>query len=362
MFRNKKFGVRTIVFCLIAIVMMFFYSGLQNDHLNVLSGVVMSQYGWSSTQAYLGSNIGSYAAVILYLICGVAFIKVGIRKIFVPSTIVLGIATILLGFSNGNFMFYTICLFLVRACVVPLQMGAFMMCANWYIKYRGRVMGVITAGSPLFSVCGIRVLTWLCSNGITLGYALFGGIVIIMAICMAIFMRDKPEDDGLYPDGLDTAPVSEANEVENVDLSLKQVLSESRGWKLIISYGILQAIISGMMGTMALRYISAGGGEFWAGKAMTWLSIGAICGIPMSYVLGFIDDKLGSIKASLVLNVLYFFAVVPFVVMPWDGSGNVSNALMFCWSFGVACMTGGCPTMHPCITILCIRASFISGS
>ena len=105
-----------------------------------------------------------------------------------------------------------------------------------------------------------------------------------------------------------------------------------------------------MMAYMAVRYISLSTPEnvpnLFVSEALIWLSVGAASGIPMSYVIGWIDDKLGSIKASLVLNILFFFAVVPLAVMPVGGS----EVLMVVWAFGVACMTGGVPTMHPCIT------------
>lgn len=353
MLKNKKFAGFTVAFSIIAILMMFFYSGLQNDHLNVLSVVLANNYGWSSTQIYLGNNIGSYIAIILYLLCGVGFIRLGIKKLMVPTTFILGIATILLGVVGSaeapNFVLYTILLCIVRCGVVPLQMGAFMMCANWYIKYRGRMMGVITIGSPFFSVVGINLLSALCANGIRTGYLLFGGIVVVMAIAMMIFLKDKPSDMGLYADGSDTPPKSETDDIVE-DMTLKQVLGESRAWKLIVSYGILQAVIAAMMGTMALRYVMAGEG-FGAGtRPMLYLSIGALLGIPMSYILGWIDDKLGSIKASIVLNLLYFFAVLPFLFMPWDMTSGTSPVVMLIWAFGVACMTGGCPTMHPSIT------------
>ncbi|MCA8889788.1 MAG: hypothetical protein KDA46_13215, partial [Parvularculaceae bacterium] len=80
--------------------------------------------------------------------------------------------------------------------------------------------------------------------------------------------------------------------------------------------------------------------------ALKYLALGAGGGIPMSFVLGWIDDKYGSITASIVLNLLFFFAVIPLAIMPVGGD----PLLMLVWAFGVACMVGGVPTMHPCIT------------
>ena len=66
----------------------------------------------------------------------------------------------------------------------------------------------------------------------------------------------------------------------------------------------------------------------------------------MSYVFGFIDDKLGSVKASIVLGLCELIPVLALMLQPQGGS----VPLMLVWGFGVACMTGGVPTLHPCIT------------
>lgn len=351
MLKNRKFAVKTIAFCIIGIVMMFFYSGFQNDHLNILRPVAMDVFSFNDTTADMPVTIAGFAVVAFYLICGVLFVKSGVLKILVPSTIALGIFIVILGFStqSGNLMMYNISLFFVRLLVVPLQMGGFMLCANWFIKYRGRVMGIITAGSPLFSIVGISILTWVFNStgAINTAYTIFGAIMIGVAILILVFLKDKPEDVGLFPDGEDHPPVSE-DEFEEEDVSLKEILTSKKAWQLIISYGIMQFVINAMMAYMVARYMMLSPDAdnpmaLWM-QAVAYLSVGAALGIPMSYVLGWIDDKLGTIKASLVLNILFFIAVIPLAIMPVGGD----KLLMGVWAFGVACMTGGVPTMHPC--------------
>lgn len=351
MLQNKKFAPRAIAFCILGIVMMFFYSGFQNDHLNILRPIAIDVFGFNETTADMPVTIAGFAVVVFYLICGAAFVKVGVLKILVPSTIVLGIFTIILGFStqSGNLMMYNVSLFFVRLLVVPLQMGGFMLCSNWFIKYRGRVMGIITAGSPLFSIVGISILTWVYTTvgAINLAYTVLGAIVIGLGVLILLCLKDKPEDIGLYPDGADHPPLSEGDG-EDEDVSLKEILTSKVAWQLIISYGFMQFVINAMMAYMVARYMMLNTNPenpmaLW-GQAVGYLSVGAALGIPMSYVLGWIDDKLGTIKASLVLNVLFFIAVIPLAIMPEGGS----PLLMGVWAFGVACMTGGVPTMHPC--------------
>lgn len=350
MFKNKKFAGYSTIFMILGTIFMFFYSGLQNDHLNILTPYLAQTYGWDDLKITNPATMGATVGIVLYLIIGSAFVKYGVKKILVPCMALLAIGTVGIGMAGENYTLYSVSLFIVRTMVIPLQLGGFMLAANWFIKYRGRVLGVITAGSPLFSIVGIGFLTSLVNTyGLQSTYTLIGAVVFGLTVLTAFGIKDTPEEAGLFPDGSDSAPASEAGD-QSEPIPLKQLLSESRAWKLIISYGILQFVIMGMMAYMAVRYISLGTPQdvpnLFVSKALVWLSIGAAAGIPMSYVLGWIDDKLGSIKASLVLNILFFFAVIPLALMPVGGD----TTLMAVWAFGVACMTGGLPTMHPCVT------------
>ena len=247
----------------------------------------------------------------------------------------------------GVFWLYTISSFVLRCCCMCFQMAGFQLAANWFIKYRGRVLGIITLGSPLFSVIGVGGMTALIQSHWNGDYRFFyvgiSVVLVAIAICTRFFLRDTPEEVGLYPDGADHAPLSEDHSDE-IHMTVRQVLSEKRAWLLIVSYGAFQFIINCCMSSMALRYITLSGGALWPVPAATkWLSFGAIGGIFMSYVFGWIDDKFGTIKASYALGISEFIPVLMLMLMPAQGS-----ALMgYIWGFGVACMTGGVPTMHP---------------
>lgn len=235
---------------------------------------------------------------------------------------------------------------MVRCLVVPMQMGAFMLASNWFIKYRGRVLGIVTIGSPLFSIVGVQFLNRMAAAGrLSESYLVMGGICIVISVLCALMLKDTPEDAGLYPDGMSHMPISETEAPEGKKIGLRDVITTRVGWCLILSYGIMQFVMIAIMSFMTSRYIVIGGEELWLNQGLWWLSVGAVLGIPFSYLLGVIDDKFGSIKGSLLLNLLFFLAVIPLAVMPQGG--NV--ALMLVWAFGVACITGGTATMHPCI-------------
>ena len=193
-----------------------------------------------------------------------------------------------------------------------------------------------------------------------------------------VLLKDAPEQAGLYPDGAATPPKSEENVEDEVHLTVGQVLSQAKAWWLIISYGIFQFIINACMACMVAWFtylavtnadmVAAGPmGEMFAGmgglagqgamvlflgQATKWLSVGAILGIPMSFLFGVLDDKIGSVRTSMILGVTELLPVIGLMYQHFAvrATGACSVPMLILWGFGVACMTCGVPTMHPCIT------------
>ena len=359
MLKNKKFAYYAVAFNILGIIFMFMYSGLQNDHYNIIT----TYSAWTASQIQIARTVAEFACIALTFVYGTLFMKFGVRKTLIPCIMLCALACVGITAANGQvvtggvgiFWLFNISSFVMRCCCMCFQMAGFQLAASWFIKYRGRVLGIITLGSPLFSVVGVGGMTNLIANLWNGDYRFFyigvSVVLVAMAICTRFFLKDTPEEVGLYPDGADTAPVSEANDDE-VHLTVKQVLSEKRAWLLIISFGAFQFIINCCMSSMAARFMSLDP-AFLSGAspaptvwlaATKWLSVGAILGIFMSYVFGWIDDKFGTVKASMLLGLTELIPVLMLMLMP-EG-GNV--AMEIAWGFGVACMTGGVPTMHPC--------------
>ncbi|MGM9615877.1 MAG: MFS transporter [Oscillospiraceae bacterium] len=358
MLKNKKFATYAIAFNILGIIFMFMYSGLQNDHYNIIT----SFSAWSASQIQIARTVAEFVCIALTFVYGTFFMKYGVRKTLIPCIMLCALGCIGITAANGllvtggvgTFWLFNISSFVLRCCCMCFQMAGFQLAANWFIKYRGRVLGIVTLGSPLFSVVGVGGMTNLIANTWNGDYRFFyvgiSVVLVVIAILTRFLLRDTPEEVGLYPDGADHAPLSEGQSDE-IHLTVKQVLSEKRAWLLIVSYGAFQFIINCCMSSMATRYMSLDP-AFLSGAspaptvwlaATKWLSVGAILGIFMSYVFGWIDDKFGTIKASIALGIAEIIPVSMLMFMP-EG-GNIPMEIL--WGFGVACMTGGVPTMHP---------------
>lgn len=358
MSKNKKILGNAILLCVLGVVFMFLYSGLQNDQIGIIQAFITEEGGgWSANATQLPMTVGNIACIVLTFVYGTLFVKYGVKKPLIAVMAITAVAILGMvaangldcsgGAASGNYVLFFIALFIVRCGCMILQMAGFMLVANWFIRLRGQIMGIVTVGSPLFSVIGTAGMTSLIKTQFGGDYRPFyiGVVVLIVVVLLVVAfgIKDTPEEAGLYPDGADHAPASEKG--DEVHLTVGQVLKEKKAWQLIVSYGAFTFIINACMGSMAIRYITLGGIEVWLG-ATKYLAIGAILGIPMSYVFGLLDDKLGSVKASMVLGICELIPVICLMLQPMGGS----VPLMVGWGFGVACMTGGVPTLHPCIT------------
>ena len=353
MAKNKKFLGYGILLSILGIVFMFLYSGLQNDQINIIQAFS----GWSGDATMAPMTVGNFVCIVLTFLYGTMFIKFGVKKSLIPTMILCAVGCIGVAAANGlacnggegNYVLYFISLFITRCTCMMLQMAGFQLVASWFVRFRGQIMGVITVGSPLFSVVGTAGMTTLITKKLGGDYRPFyiaiAVLLVIVAVVVAFAIKDTPEDAGLYPDGADH-PLKSEGAGEEVKLTIKDILSTKKGWQVIISFGALTFIINACMGSMAMRYITLGGGEptIWL-QAVKYLSIGAILGIPMSYVFGLIDDKVGPVKAAIVLGLCELLPILGLMLQPEGGS----KVLMLVWGFGVACMTGGVPTLHPCI-------------
>lgn len=395
MLKNKKFAGYTIAFCILGVVFMFLYSGLQNDQINIIQGYS----AWENTATQMPMTVGNFVCIVLTFVFGTCFIKFGVRKTLIPCIAVSALGCLGIVAANGiaainpalkvgehaisdpavtgNYILFWVSLFAVRCACMCLQMAGFQLAASWFVRYRGRVLGIVTLGSPLFSLIGTSGMTTFITNNLGGDYRPFyiglAVLLVVVAVLTFLFIRDTPEEVGLFPDGADHAPKSEAG--DEVQLSVGDVLKQKKSWLLICNFGAFQFVINACMGSMVVWFVNlcvtnvdkiqtgAMGGMFmgmgglegagamvlFVGQAVKWLTVGVLIGIVMSFIFGVIDDKLGTPIASLILGITEFFPIIGLMsqakAVAETGACNVPMLVL--WGFGVACMTGGVPTMHP---------------
>ena len=395
MLNNKKFARYAVAFCILGILFMFMYSGLANDQINI----IQSFSAWSKTDTQQPLSVANLVCIALTFVYGTCFIKFGVRKTLVPCIVMTALGCVGLAAANGlasagesltvsghatgdplvtgTYWLLWISLFVIRCGCMCLQMAGFQLASSWFVHYRGRVLGIISLGSPLFSVLCTSVMTTFISRRLGGDYRPFYiGIAIVLAavaVLTVLLLRDRPEDVGLFPDGADHPPASE--HIEEAALTVRQVLSMKKSWLMICNFGAYQFIVITCMASLAAWFThlcvanadvvaagqlgslftelgglkGTGASTLFIGQATKWLSVGAILGIPMSFIFGTINDKLGTPVASLILGITELFTVIGLMAQQnaVASTGSCSVPMLILWGFGVGCMTGGTPALHP---------------
>ena len=406
MFKGK-FGKFAIGFCILGIVYMFMYSGLQNDHINI----IYQFSAWTNDACVAPLTVANVVSIVLSFVYGSLFVKFGPKKTVIPCILLSALGCIGIALANGlactsgvtaateaanssavvgNYWLYAASLFIVRCCIMCCQLAGFMFATNWFIKYRGQVLGIITLGSPLFTVVGTSVMSSFITKSLGGDYRPFyiivAVILVLIALVTAVMMADRPEDKGLFPDGADHAPISEEGEAGE-QATVGEVLKMGKTWVMVVNFGCFNFIINAAMSSMVVWFIHlamsnqakvaeamagplagilgegftmAAGGDpavaltmlpnvLFIAQAVKWLSLGAILGIPMSYVFGWIDDHLGTPIACICLGLTEFLPIAGLMAQKAAvaSTGSCNIPMLVLWGFGVACMTGGVPTMNP---------------
>lgn len=337
--KNKEYRGKAVVVLVISFLVMFFFAYLNNDQANVLNPYYSTTYGWSSGQITAPITVGSYLAIPLVLLFGTLLMKAGVKKVLTTVMVIAGISTIGLAVAGDNYPVYYVCLLILRSLTQGMSMGIVMLCTNWFCTLRGRALGLVTMGFPLSTALLVPALTKGADFiGFKGSYSVLGVIVIIMAAIVAVATKDRPQDLGMNQDGADVAPVEEAEKT----MSFKEVFSEKRAWLLTFSYGLLSFVIVGVMAFFTIHMMNSG---VETNTYLLALSVGSLLGFPLSYILGVIDDKLGTAKASIVLCFFFLIALIALLTVK-----NLGVVMIVLAAVGIGGMTGGVPNLSPSMT------------
>ena len=173
--------------------------------LTVLIFPMSQQLGWSRTLIAGSVSAGAIASLVLSPVVGWAIDRYGARPVLVVSVAGLGLAMVSLAWATAPFTFY---LAFAAGRVVfhtSAPIGASTVAARWFIRKRGRAIGIIF----LFGAIGGIVFTMVASlvvesHGLKATWIAIGLVVLVFSVAPSLLLvAERPEDIGLLPDGVE---------------------------------------------------------------------------------------------------------------------------------------------------------------
>ena len=340
---NFGIGWGTILYCLL---MFFLYVGMINDGTNVLAPAAAANCGVEPGTIITMNGYAGMIAVIGFIIAGQINKKIGPRLTSAICLIISGVTYI--GCGNAtSVMFYTVCMTL---CATGMMSAGYVaggtLVANWFPKKKGIVMGYTTMGHNFASAFYVAIMTGLIATMGSMNKAswLPGVAAIILGIVGFIFMRNTPQERGINPDNVsDEVYASEYDTAEDdSDRTTIKLLKTKETWFAAIFTGLFQICSVGVMQQLVTRNIRDFG--MTQGAALTLMTIVALIGVFGSWIIGVIDQKIGTKKtmqffgiwyaAALVINVLakgqvglLFYLSILMIGMGIGGSANFTTSL-----------------------------------
>lgn len=328
----------------ISALSLFFSGPGQTYSISIFINAYITELGWSRSLISSLYSLASLTAGLSLFMIGRLIDRYGQRRMSVVIGLSLGLACLWNSMTQGPLWmfigFFMLRLFgqgsmtLIPSTLVP----------QWFIRQRGRAFSLMAIGGfassafiPLLNVWMIK--TW----GLSVTWWVWGGLLIVLFAPLTYYLTvNKPEDVGLYPDGVPLtivqsldSPSGETKEI--VDSEINWTLEEAKKtrtfWFILLPASVPALINTGL--TFHLISILGERGISPMNSALI-LSLMALVGFPVSFLAGFILERVRTNYALafvflgeiIVLFSLHFinsmFSVIFFAAL-WGVVGGLEH-------------------------------------
>lgn len=342
---NFGAGWVVIIYCLL---MFFLYVGMCNDGANITAPNVAYRLGVENGMIMNMNSLAGIVGVVFFIIVGQINRKIGARMTSGICCIISGIAYIL-ACNAPSIVVYTVAMCFVYGGIMSAgYVAGGTLVATWFPKKKGVVMGYTTMGHNFASAFYVQLVAILIAPMMAgtenIGENFSGGIIpigiaaIILGILGMIFIRNTPQERGLNPDNVsDEVYKNEYDTADEVDgdggWTTGKLLATKELWLAAITTGAFQICSVGVMSQLVIRNTQLGFTQQQAMNVMTILALGGVVG---SWLIGIIDDKIGTKKTMVGFGVWYAIALLCNF-----GAADSSSPLVYVSLFMIAMGIGG---------------------
>ena len=288
-------------------------AGAFQNILSVFLKPMTETFGWSRA-AFSGTMaFGSICAAIVSPIFGPILDRHGSRMVAFFGVLILSAGLVCLSILNHIWQLYVFFGVGRMVAVGVLTLTITVSISNWFIRLRGRAMGIAWLGPRLgAAVLPALAQYFILTQGWRFAWAALGIVVFLMSgLPSLIFLRRRPEDLGLLPDG-DSVPIAEKiamvqarTHATEADAPLSdpiwtrgQAIRTSTFWWLTIITSLHPFINAGINFHLFPFMTDQGMSTVWA---ITLISTIAMSGAAGAISSGFLEERLGA-KLLLAIN------------------------------------------------------------
>ncbi|CAN5631020.1 MFS transporter [soil metagenome] len=317
---------------------------------SVLMLPLEDEFGWSRTQLSLAVTVNLLLYGLMAPFAAALMARFGLRK-------VTSVALLLVASGAAFSIFATEPWMLVLTWGVLIGLGTGSMALvfaatvadQWFVKSRGLVVGILTAGSATGQLAFLPFIALLVEQqGWRQASLLVAGGALLVVPLVLIFLRNHPVDIGMTPYGApDTyvyEPPARGNAVKLALGTLRRAAKVRTFWALVAGFAICGATTNGLIGTHFIP--SAHDHGMPETTAAGLLAVVGVFDIVGTIASGWLTDR---VNPRILLAAYYAFRGLGLLVLPFLLSATVEPPIIiFVVIYGLDWVATVPPTVALC--------------
>ena len=246
-----------------------------------------AEFGWQRGEMSFALTMTNIAVVIASPSLGFIIDRLGVRRVLIPSTILMALAVASMIFLRGNIWhFYAMFLLIPIVGAGTLPQSYSRVIIAWFARRRGIALGISLAGFGVGAALVPAFAQYMIEHhGWRMAYLGFAAAILLIALPMAFFLlRETPEEMGLCPDGdapdqgVDKGGASPPFTLPHPGLSGREAAGTRSYWLILISFLLVGVGITSILAHLVPMLIGRGVAPGVAALAMSSLGLGLIFG------------------------------------------------------------------------------------
>ncbi len=279
---------------------------------------VVAELGWTRTMFSAAQSLGTLFLGFLALFIGGIIDRRGGRGMMVLGGGLLGLGFVALSQLQSLWQLY-----IIRSLIITvglLLMGHLVVnvaVSNWFIRHRGRAIAIGGLGGPLGGMALVPLAQAIVDGaGWRTAWVVLGIMAWVLVVPASfLFMRRRPEDVGLRPDGdgLGSQPGDSPPSLalpSEVTWTRRQAMATPTLWLLAVGFGIASFGISTLM-LHFLPFLTDSG--YPPMVAATMRSLGMIPNVVAKPLWGLLVERVAARWVAMAAFLLNATAVVLFL-------------------------------------------------
>ena len=314
--------------------------------MSVWAVALERNFGWSRTQLSLALTFTRVEGGVMGPMEGYLSDRIGTRRMVFIGLLVLAAGWLLFGQVRNLWMFY------LAFVVMSLGQGLggwvplMTLLNHWFVRRRAMAMGLAMMGSGLGAMLLVPAIAWAIDPdqdrlGWRLTATIVAGAVIVAALAIPRFIRNRPQDYNLRPDGDPPPRVAAASAgrgappttrsaagQDETDLTIRQALRTPAFWLISLGHGLGSMVILAIMTHLGLLIVKDLG---YGVQTAAWV-VAVYTGVGMVFQMvgGYVGDRIPKRVGLFVFTGIQGGAVVLLAL-----SSTLTGFFLFAILFGI---------------------------